>query len=73
MGNKNCNICLYKSVCEDRKSDITITDCCVPEKPLRRIQAMCMLYSYDIANRFTRATLDYVKAVKSESEYWSNT
>lgn len=67
MDKKNCLICVYRDVCEDRKHDSSITDCCIPEKPLRQLQqnAVC-------AEQFIALTHKYINTYKKESVYWKN-
>ena len=66
---KDCTICVYNGVCEDRIKDETITDCCVPEKPLREKQAIALKLSVE---DFIYVTNRYISGIKNKSNYWVN-
>jgi len=68
MNNKDCLICVYEEVCQDRKRDETITDCCVPEAPLRAKQRAALRLGG--VEAFMRITAEYCNAVKEKSKYW---
>lgn len=66
--NKDCSICLYNGVCEGRADDETITDCCIPEAPLREVQRKWLGY----INTFIEKTRAYIKFHKNRSVYWKS-
>ena len=63
--NKDCSICVYNGVCEGRLRDASITDCCIPEQPLRQAQQRTV-----DAETFIFVTNKYIREYKSQSEYW---
>jgi len=65
---KNCLICLYLEVCEDRKKDETITDCCVPLDDLREKQTEA--FKQGGISRFAEVTNEHVNKYKLQSKYW---
>jgi hypothetical protein len=50
----------------ERQHDNSITDCCVPVKKLRELQA-----DVKTAEEFCHITNDYVFSIKQKSAYWS--
>jgi hypothetical protein len=66
--NKDCSICVYNGPCRDRKDRVDIRDCCVPEAPLRELQASSTTAEQYIAN-----TRNYINGVKNASKYWTKT
>lgn len=66
---KNCNICVYDVVCDERKHDPRIIDCCVPEMPLRRAQVEALRVGG--VDAFIVTTRVHVLLVKAKSRYWS--
>jgi hypothetical protein len=62
--NKNCSVCVYDSIC-DRKDDLAISDCCIPERPLRLAQAQALDW-----NAFMYVSKEYIRHCKERSEYW---
>ena len=69
MSDKNCLICVYNEVCKDRKRDETITDCCVPELPLREKQRVA--WKQGGISLYIAVTHEYVTAIKAKSKYWN--
>ncbi len=76
MNGKNCRECVYndgvritdysyKCCTPERQRDNSVTDCCVPEAPLRELQAPTKT-----ADEFFAVTQKYIDGVKSQSEYW---
>lgn len=63
---KDCSVCVYNGVCEGRLSDMTIEDCCIPERPLRELQEKCGAN----IDRFISVTHKYITGCKKESKYW---
>jgi hypothetical protein len=75
MNGKNCSICVYQDgmradgtfrcCTSERQRDVTVVDCCVPEKPLRQLQDQTK-----DAHTYIAVTQQYVEKVKSQSAYW---
>ncbi len=65
---KDCRVCVYDSVCADRKRESTIVDCCVPEAPLRAVQLEALRQGG--VPEFIVATRVHVMLVKAKSKYW---
>ena len=75
MNGKDCSLCVYKDglradgtfrcCTPERFNDRTITDCCVEELPLRKLQSN----TRDV-DAFIGVTNEYVNSVKSKSLYW---
>lgn len=66
--NKDCLICVYCTVCNERKKDETILDCCIPEAPLRDKQRSA--YHAGGIELYAAVTNDYIMKLKAQSEYW---
>jgi hypothetical protein len=74
-GKKECRLCLYNNgmrvdgtwrcITPERQLDKAAKDCCIPEAPLRKIQASSVN-----AETFIFQTRKYVSGVKAESSYW---
>jgi hypothetical protein len=74
---KNCPKCVYrdgiridgttKCTSYERQHDGSITDCCIPEAPLRELQKNAAS-----AGQFIYETQRYVSTIKSQSKYWSS-
>jgi hypothetical protein len=70
MSNKDCHACIYNLICDPaRKEDVTIIDCCIPEKPLRRLQRIA--YKQGGVELYGKITNKYVSDEKCNSRYWS--
>ena len=63
--NKDCTVCVYDGVCKGRQKDPDITDCCIPEAPLRELQQKAV----DV-EMFIFQTNKYIREHKLKSEYW---
>jgi len=66
--NKDCSTCVYNGVCEDRKDDSTILDCCIPEKPLRKAQNDA--FKLGGIELFINVTYTHIRKLKVLSKYW---
>jgi hypothetical protein len=64
---KDCTLCVYDGVCEERLEDETILDCLIPVGPLRRLQK-----NAQTAEDFITVTNEYIFDVKSKSYYWNS-
>lgn len=72
---KDCKSCIYDTVCPQyRRFDSNITDCFIPEKPLRFIQkqVMCNTVQDEMVSRYAEVTKEYIKKYKNKSTYWKS-
>jgi hypothetical protein len=73
--NKNCSLCLYndgirgdgtyRCCTPERQRDDTVKDCCILERPLRKLQARAQT-----GPEYTDVTINYVLEQKAQSIYW---
>jgi hypothetical protein len=63
---KDCSICVYNGACKGREHDLTITDCCIPEAPLREKQRQT-----NSVEQFVLVTESYISTQKRHSRYWT--
>ncbi len=66
-GIRNDGTYTYKCCTPERQRNYSITDCCVPEEPLRKLQHEAVS-----TEQFFDVTAKYIKTVKAQSKYWSS-